>query len=188
MVMKNAESRSLWTRITEDVTVEGRGVVLWNPIAATPHSRLGLYSDDRFPGRCILAPNAQEPYRDLADLPLGTLTGFIRDAQFAMRAIQCATGAARVNLAILGNRDPFVHAHLIPRFPKREAKPDCSPWDDPRIRRNLVPSEQQRLVLLIWAKLLEVDSRHAVPRSLPVSRGQSLPGLDYEALGIVGFA
>lgn len=173
-----------WTRILEDHTIEGHGIVLWNPIARTDHSRLGLYNDDRFPGRCILALNGE--FTNICDVPCGTLTGFMRDAQFAMTAIQLVTQAARVNFSILGNREPFVHAHLIPRFPDDEARPDCSPWNDPRKRHDLSRSQTDQLITEIWERLLTVDTRHISPRSLPEKEVYSLPGLDLQSLGLIG--
>lgn len=111
------------------------GFALWLPIADSEHSRLGLYNDARFPGRSILT--LKDHYESLEEVPMETMTGFIEDIQKTMTAIRTATGAARVNVAILGNRDPHVHAHLIPRFPSTEEFPDCSPWNDRRIKTAL---------------------------------------------------
>lgn len=112
---------------------------LWLPVQALEVSTLGIYNDDRFPGRSILALNEHENL--LEDLQEETLFDFMIDIQSAVRAIKQATGSPRVNVAILGNRDPHVHAHLIPRYPHKEVKPDSSPWDDPRNKGQLSDEE-----------------------------------------------
>lgn len=127
------------------------GFVLWNPIAQTETSSLGLYDDARFPGRCILRLNAH--YDSLDELPSEVLMSFMRDVQTAMSAIKAATTAARVNVAILGNRDPHVHAHLIPRFPAEEEFPDCSPWNDMRVKAVLSAESRITIMSTIWQAL-----------------------------------
>ena len=118
------------------------GFALWEPIAASTHSRLGLYNDDRFPGRCILM--FRDHFESLDQLPMDSTLGFVRDIQLATRAIKKATGAARVNISLLGNRDPHLHAHLVPRFPHLEQFPDSSPWNDLRVKD--VSAERVELV------------------------------------------
>lgn len=127
------------------------GFVLWNPIAKSEVSRLGLYDDARFPGRCLLRLNAH--YDSLDELPPDILMNLMSDVQTAMSAIKAATGAARINVAILGNRDPHVHAHLIPRFPDEEEFPDCSPWNDLRPKTCLPASSRIAIMNAIWQAL-----------------------------------
>ena len=127
------------------------GFELYHPVAESATTGLGLYDDARFPGRCILMLQAH--YTSLEQVPPAVMQAFGQDIQRAMWAIRVATGAARVNVAILGNRDPHVHAHLIPRWPNREAKPDCSPWDDPRPKAALPPEAIERLVRALGAVL-----------------------------------
>lgn len=136
--------------LLEDIPC-GCGFMLWNPIAESEFSRLGLYDDARFPGRCILRLNAH--YDSLEELPEDVLLSFMQDVQIAMLAIKAATGAARVNVAILGNRDPHVHAHLIPRFPSEEHFPDCSPWNDLRHKENLSDESRITIMSAIWQAL-----------------------------------
>lgn len=161
----------LRNRLFHDDTSPKEGINLWNPIAQSTHSRLGLYDDSRFPGRCILALNGQLTSFD--SVPAGTLLGFMRDAQIASSAIMRATGAARVNLCLLGNREPYVHAHLIPRFPEREAFPDRSPWDDPRTKSNLAPGARERIVDAIWEAIVALDTRK------PSSGENAREGMDF---------
>lgn len=119
------------------------GFVLWQPIAQSEFSCLGLYDDARFPGRSILRLNEHQDAFER--VPADILMGFMKDIQAAMTAIQIATGAARVNVAILGNRDSHVHAHLVPRFPEKEEFPDCSPWNDLRPKTSLDGIDKTRI-------------------------------------------
>lgn len=120
------------------------GFELYKPISSLQVSTIGLYDDARFPGRCIVSLNSH--YEDMIEVPESTLNAFIRDIRQAMKAIQEVTGCSRVNLAILGNAVPHVHAHLIPRYPDAEANPNQSPWNDPRPKDVLQESVSQKII------------------------------------------
>lgn len=122
-------------RLYSSVACQQCGFELWEPIAQSTYTSLGLYNDDRFPGRCILS--LREHKESLEELTVETMVFFMRDIQIAMKAIRQATNATRVNVAILGNREAHLHAHLIPRFPENEQFPDCSPWNDLRPKQKL---------------------------------------------------
>lgn len=117
---------------------------LWLPIANLSTSSLGLYSDNRFPGRCILS--LTEHYEALEDVPACLLNRFMDDVRNALTAIKKATGSQRVNFAILGNTVSHVHAHLIPRYPENEAFPGMSPWNDSRVKTSLDEVQEKGLV------------------------------------------
>jgi len=148
---------SLKNRLNSDDPCKVCGFELWEPIATSVHGKLGLYNDDRFPGRCILA--FPQHFDSLDSLPMDSVLGFLRDIQIAMKAIRRATGAERVNVSILGNRDPHLHAHLIPRFPALEEFPDCSPWNDRRPKGLIAASGVEKLKSEIFAQILELDRR-----------------------------
>lgn len=93
-------------------------------------SHVGLYADGRFPGRCILVYENHEEH--LEALPRDQLMSFWEDATEVGRAVKAATGAPRVNYAVLGNAAPHLHIHIIPRQPGLEELPTRSPWNDPR--------------------------------------------------------
>lgn len=66
------------------------------------------------PGTCLLLPDPVVP-------ALNALAGaarlqFLADMATLGDAVQQATDAVRINYAILGNQDPALHAHVIPRF------------------------------------------------------------------------
>ena len=106
------------------------GFILWNPIISLAVSDLSLYNDARFKGRSILA--LRQHYDSWSEIEPTLINKFIADSQTAVKAIQLATGCARVNIALLGNTVSHIHLHLIPRYPKEEANPNRSPWSDPR--------------------------------------------------------
>lgn len=105
------------------------GFQLYRPIAAFGSSILGLYDDARFPGRSLLA--FKEHYEDIATMPAHMAHAFLDDMRVAGLAIQTATGADRINYAILGNAEPHVHAHLIPRKRAGDPVPNKAPWAHP---------------------------------------------------------
>lgn len=117
---------------------------LWYPICELTVSYLGLYNDSRFPGRCILVlKNHAESFSDL-DTDLAQ--AFVMEARSAARAIKIATGAPRVNFAILGNTQPHIHCHLIPRGFPGDPIPTRTPWEHPTKKSELPIREQERLV------------------------------------------
>ena len=134
-VPKQKECVVTFERPLSSAACQQCGFELWEPIAQSTYTSLGLYNDDRFPGRCILS--LREHKESLEKLTVDAMVFFMRDIQIAMKAIRQATNATRVNVAILVNREPHLHAHLIPRFPDNEQFPDCSPWNDLRPKRNL---------------------------------------------------
>lgn len=127
------------------------GFGLWKPIAELEVSEIGLYSDSRFPGRCILKLN--EHMTQLEELDEGLLLLFMKDSQRAIKAILKSTDAQRVNFSILGNAEPHIHAHLIPRVPELEEFPNKSPWNDSRERTDLSLFDETKLIKSIQKEL-----------------------------------
>lgn len=120
------------------------GFELYHPIAALPVSTLGLYDDARFPGRCLLVLREHEEHLD--QLAPEIFDRLMADIRTAMRAIRRATGTPRLNVAILGNVEPHVHAHLVPRGGPSDDAPSRTPWDRPSPARPLDPGEIEALV------------------------------------------
>jgi diadenosine tetraphosphate (Ap4A) HIT family hydrolase len=114
-------------------------------------STLGLYDDARFPGRALLTLN--EHHNDLATMPIELAQAFLVDMRSAAQAIQRATRAERMNYAVLGNAEPHVHAHLIPRIREGDPVPNKAPWAHPDPVRPLDPVRLQILVGKIRAEL-----------------------------------
>lgn len=123
------------------------GFELWNPVAELSVSDLSLYSDGRFPGRCIL--RLRDHWESLDEVPEELLQRFMQDVRRAMGALKLATGSDRINFAVLGNSVAHVHGHLIPRYPENEQRPGSSPWDDPRPRERLPEAKEDELIVAI---------------------------------------
>ena len=70
-------------------------------------------------GYCLLLPDPVVP--TLNDLDSQARMKFLRDMTLIGDAILEVTGAARINYEILGNSEPALHVHIIPRY---EAEPD----------------------------------------------------------------
>jgi len=113
----------------DDCTFCGFG--LYHPVAAKLSvTHLGLYSDARFPGRAILMFHTH--IEDMAKLGAQDMLLFWQDATKVGEAIKRVTGSPRINYAVLGNAEPHLHIHLVPRFPDKEDAPTRSPWSDSR--------------------------------------------------------
>jgi diadenosine tetraphosphate (Ap4A) HIT family hydrolase len=64
-------------------------------------------------GYCLLLPDPVVPHLNALD-PEGRLR-FLADMARVGDAVLAVTGAVRVNYEILGNLEPALHAHVIPR-------------------------------------------------------------------------
>lgn len=120
------------------------GFQLWRPIAPLSVTDVGLYDDARFPGRMIVALRGHYDHFD--ELPGEVAAALMVDVQRISGILRKGLGADRVNVAILGNQEPHVHAHVIPRYSVREPLPKNSPWQDPRTREALEPVEREDLI------------------------------------------
>lgn len=116
---------------------------LFNPVAKLGVSDWGIYDDSRFPGRSIV--KLRDHQEDFGELNPTEAAAFMSDVQTAMRIVKNTTHADRVNVAILGNAVPHVHAHLIPRFSAEEPHPNQSPWNDTRRKEVLLPEVLKEL-------------------------------------------
>jgi diadenosine tetraphosphate (Ap4A) HIT family hydrolase len=128
---------------------------IWRPVRGLSHTVVGLYSDSRFPGRCIVALN--EHFDRLEDLPPDTLLGFIMDVRKVAIALRDITACDRVNMAVLGNDVSHVHAHLIPRYSRVEQRPKKSPWNDPREFTPLSEDASSSLMGQISERLAQIQ-------------------------------
>lgn len=65
-------------------------------------------------GYCLLLPDPVVP--SLNDMPLRDREIFLRDMSLIGDALLEVMGAARINYEILGNSDPALHVHIVPRY------------------------------------------------------------------------
>ena len=79
------------------------------------------------PGYCLLLPDPVVP--DLNALAAADRAAFLADMAALGDAVLAVTRAIRINYAILGNQDPALHAHVIPRY-AHEPAPHATdtPW------------------------------------------------------------
>ncbi len=87
-----------------------------NPLViARMPSGFAVIGDSQFlPGYCLLL--GVPKVRDLTDLPLDARLAFLRDMSLLGEAITLVCQPYRLNYEIFGNTDPFLHAHLLPRY------------------------------------------------------------------------
>jgi len=82
-------------------------------------------------GYCILLPDPVVP--SLNDLNHQGRSGFLSDMALVGDALIEVTGAYRINYAIAGNSDPYLHAHIVPCYlsePDEYSK--GLPWSHPQ--------------------------------------------------------
>ena len=78
-------------------------------------------------GYCLLLPDPVVP--GLNALGKQERLEFLGDMAALGDAVLAATGALRINYAILGNLDPALHAHVLPRYAHEpEAHRTAHPW------------------------------------------------------------
>jgi diadenosine tetraphosphate (Ap4A) HIT family hydrolase len=78
-------------------------------------------------GYCLLLPDPVVP--SLNALDRKARSEFLDDMAALGDAVLAATGALRINYAILGNVDPALHAHVLPRYANEPAgNRTAHPW------------------------------------------------------------
>lgn len=120
------------------------GFELWLPIGRLSVTTVGLYDDARFPGRLIVALDEHHEHFD--ELPPELTTRFVADLQAAGRLLRQATGSQRINYAVLGNMEPHIHAHVIPRGGPHDPQPNKAPWQSSAPRAALAADERAKLI------------------------------------------
>ena len=71
--------------------------------------------DSQFlPGYALLLAYPEADH--LTDLPHAARSRYLLDMSLLGEAVMQATNCSRVNYAVYGNLDPFLHAHVWPRY------------------------------------------------------------------------
>ncbi|WP_339753504.1 HIT family protein [uncultured Marinobacter sp.] len=110
------------------------GFRLGEPIAQFEASELCFVSDRRFPGRCVLT--LREHATELFEASASARQAFMEDMSRAAWAIKTAVDSFKMNYEILGNADPHVHCHLVPRQ-SDEPNPGAPAWLHPEPQAEL---------------------------------------------------
>ena len=95
-------------------------------VARVPSGWVELASNQFRRGYCLLLADPLVP--SLNDANESVRAQFLLDMARVGDAVRAATGAVRCNYGIYGNLDPFLHAHIVPRFA-----------DEPEAERTLPP-------------------------------------------------
>jgi diadenosine tetraphosphate (Ap4A) HIT family hydrolase len=122
------------------------GFELWIPVTKLKVSHVGLYDDARFPGRMIVSLDHHFEHFDQIDPKV--LADLMIDIQTASLVLQERCNADRVNIAILGNKDPHVHVHVIPRR-VTDVNFGVAPWENAEPHRKLAPEDRLAIIELL---------------------------------------
>lgn len=84
-------------------------------------SGFAVMHDTQFlPGYCLLLGYPESPH--LLHLDRKHRNLFFDDMGLLGEAVMQATECLRVNFSVYGNQDPFLHAHVVPRYDWEEAE------------------------------------------------------------------
>ena len=99
-------------------------------ICRVPSGWVLLCNMQFLPGYCILAPDPVVP--SINDLTRSQRLAFLADMVVVGDALLEVTGAYRINYGIMGNSDPALHAHIVPRYMSEPDDLRCGlPWTYP---------------------------------------------------------
>ena len=100
-------------------------------VCRVPSGWVALCDQQFLRGYCILL--ADPVVASLNDLDRSVRAEFMSDMAMVGDALLELTGAYRINYAILANTDPYLHAHIIPRYlSEPEELRSGLPWSHPR--------------------------------------------------------
>ncbi len=107
-----------------------------NPmVLARMRSGFAVIGDHQFiPGYCLLIASPRANH--LSDLPPDKRSAYLLDMSVLGEAVAAVCQPRRVNYEILGNADPFLHAHVWPRYDWEPEEYRIGPvWRYPREQR-----------------------------------------------------
>lgn len=119
------------------------GFAVETPVARLSTATLGVFSDARFAGRCVLVLDQHAEHFEA--LPPEVAARFVADVQRTARLVRSVTGCERINYALLCNQVPHLHMHLFPRGGPGDPNPRVSPWELPEPETPLSPAELESL-------------------------------------------
>jgi len=124
-----------------------------------------VLGDEQFlEGYSVLLADPLVP--DLTDLDTQARARFLLDMSLIGEALMAVTPAYRINYGLLGNFDPWLHAHVMPRFADESDEYRALPaWVYPKERRDAMPFSTHRHGSLMAALGGELDRLLAPPGS-----------------------
>jgi diadenosine tetraphosphate (Ap4A) HIT family hydrolase len=122
--------------------------VIW--IAELAISTLFLYREQRFRGYCILSFSAWDA-TSLEALSDEEYQQFFMDLRMASNAVRSALSPDHMNYELLGNSNPHLHWHIIPRYKTdpRWGRPIWEEWPRHEFKLNRYTLAEQEYVLLV---------------------------------------
>jgi diadenosine tetraphosphate (Ap4A) HIT family hydrolase len=109
-------------------------------------------------GYCILL--SDPVVSSLNDLDRSQRSEFLCDMAMVGDALMEVTGAYRINYTIAGNTDPFLHAHIVPRFlTEPEVLRKGLPWSHPQAEIDSVLFDYDRDKPLMEKLRLAIEKR-----------------------------
>ena len=109
-------------------------------------------------GYCILL--ADPVVSSLNDLSQAKRSEFLCDMATVGDALLEVTGAYRINYAIAGNSDPYLHAHIVPRYmTEPEILRKGLPWSHPQAEMDSMVFDYERDKLLIQRLSQAINNR-----------------------------
>jgi len=112
-------------------------------ICQVPSGWVVLCDTQFLSGYCILLADPALP--SLNDLSQEKQSEYLRDMAVVGDALLEVTGAYRINYVIAGNTDPYLHAHIVPRYMSEpEEYRHGLPWSHPHAERDNILFDYQR--------------------------------------------
>jgi len=112
-------------------------------ICRVPSGWVVLCDTQFLSGYCILLPDPVVP--SLNDLKRAQRAEYLCDMATVGDALLEVTGAYRINYAIAGNTDPYLHAHIVPRYlTEPEELRKGLPWSHPHEERDSLLFDYER--------------------------------------------
>ena len=148
-------------------------------VCRTPSGWAVLCDLRRLPGRSLLLPDPA--VRDLNALSLKDSGVFLQDMRIIGDALLAVTDAIRVNYAVFGNLDPWLHAHVIPRYtwePQEMRTRPTSFYDrtqGPKFDEQRDRPLMEKLAKAITRKLQEAGQRKERGHKTPTLLGDVRP-------------
>ena len=106
--------RTFMTTYIHQLVERARARALLNVVGRLRSGWLIMGEKQVLPGYCLLLPDPVVVH--LNDFSGHARTQFLLDMAEAGDALLAVTGAVRINYEMLGNLEPALHAHLVPRF------------------------------------------------------------------------